>query len=84
MYVHLDLEQLLMEGHREGLDLDLPFRPISQGKNKLQQDESQVKIFEDYVDFWGDIVTERERSSAISRRRPSPNKIHDNASGEPK
>jgi hypothetical protein len=44
---------------------NIPFRTITQGKNKLQQQDGQVHIFDDSVNDRGGLVTKGETLVAV-------------------
>lgn len=58
-----------------------PFRTITQRKDKLQQEEAEIKIFQNGIENRGDGISKRESSLALIER--VTDKIHDNRSSKP-
>lgn len=61
----------------------LPFWPITQGQDELQEEECQVDILQNCVENSSSRIAKRKRSLPISLSG-STDEIHDNAGREPK
>ena len=64
------------------IGIHLPFRPISQSQNELQEDTAEVEILQHCIDDWGDCVA-KGKGFALVRSTGSSDKIHNDTGCEP-
>ena len=82
MYVHLDLYVKLMRRCYGGVGVQLPFRPIAQCQNELQEDTAEIEILQHRIDDWCDTVAKRKGALIVCFAWGS-DEIHDDTSREP-
>ena len=68
---------------REGIGIHLPFGPVSQGENELQEDETEVQILQHCIDDWSDSIS-KGKGSHIIPITWSSDEIHDDTGRKPK
>lgn len=61
----------------------LPFRPITQRQDELQQEESQVESFHNLVEEWGNVIAKRKSANFRLIRIRRANQVHDNRCSKP-
>ena len=61
---------------------NLPFGPVTKGKDELEKNESKVNVFQHRIDNGGSLISKRKCSSTILWSLRT-DEIHNNASCKP-